>query len=90
MSFLIFFCNGVKYQIVICILFSLVWNYKLYHGNADKKMQIYEMQIYEMQIYEMQICEIQIYKVQICEIQIYNMQIYEMEIYNNNISKRVK
>ena len=75
MSFLIFFCNGVKYQIVICILFSLVWNYKLYHGNADKKMQIYEIQIYEMQIYE-----IQIYKVQICE----------MEIYNNNISKRVK
>jgi hypothetical protein len=80
MSFLIFFCNGVKYQIVICILFSLVWNYKLYHGNADKKMQIYEMQIYEIQIYKMQICEIQIYK----------MQIYEMEIYNNNISKRVK
>jgi hypothetical protein len=80
MSFLIFFCNGVKYQIVICILFSLVWNYKLYHGNADKKMQIYEMQI----------CEIQIYKMQICEIQIYKMQIYEMEIYNNNISKRVK
>ncbi|PAV12105.1 hypothetical protein ASJ81_07400 [Methanosarcina spelaei] len=85
MSFLIFFYNGVKYQIVICILFSLVWNYKLYHGNADKKMQIYEIQIYEMQIYE-----IQIYEMQICEIQIYKMQIYEMETYNNNISKRVK